>query len=451
MKRLLTLIFILPCIHSVYAQEMYDYCPMVEEGKRWTYDDYMDFRPDQYNHYYWYYFEGDTVIDGRRCLKMYAENEYNDGKVSYMGAFYEENKKVYRILKEDTPVLIYDFDCKEGDVIKVAEGMLTVERIFTEQNADRTLRILELSSEEASDLHFYWIEGVGCMQDFFQMIPLPGNNRSLARCELKDEVLYQYVQPKFTEDGYHEMAIEGKTWNYIHHYEDGSGVHEEPYSYVVRGDTVIGRTVCKKLYYKDSDTEQLAYILSEKGRDLYTLLPGSSVWTNPYQFGRADYGRIFDWDSKQGTGRVYWMLHDTDTITVNGTDFRRLTFYSKTIDGGTAGMISTIEDGSDVWHEIWIEGVGSELTGIETPVHEKPLDAKEYTRFVSCYENGLCIFTAKDFVTRSLTSTTASPMVNGKWSNSKWSNGQCFDLAGRRLAAPPAKGVYIKDGKKMAR
>jgi hypothetical protein len=139
------------------------------------------------------------------------------------------------------------------------------------------------------------------------------------------------------------------------------------------------------------------------------------------------------------------MLHDTDTITVNGTDFRRLTFFSKTIDGGTAGMLSTIEDGADVWHENWVEGVGSELNGIETPVHEKPLDTKEYTRFISCYENGQCIFTAKDFVTPSLTSITAKPMLNDYPVN-----GQSFDLTGRRLSSPPAKGVYIENGKKKA-
>ena len=35
--------------------------------------------------------------------------------------------------------------------------------------------------------------------------------------------------------------------------------------------------------------------------------------------------------------------------------------------------------------------------------------------------------------------------------NSKSENGKCFDLAGRRLAASPSKGVYIKNGKKVAR
>ena len=28
-------------------------------------------------------------------------------------------------------------------------------------------------------------------------------------------------------------------------------------------------------------------------------------------------------------------------------------------------------------------------------------------------------------------------------------NGESFDLSGRHLSTPPAKGVYIKDGKKI--
>ena len=40
---------------------------------------------------------------------------------------------------------------------------------------------------------------------------------------------------------------------------------------------------------------------------------------------------------------------------------------------------------------------------------------------------------------------------NHQMVNRKSVNGKSFDLTGRRLVAPPAKGVYIKDGKKMAR
>ena len=135
------------------------------------------------------------------------------------------------------------------------------------------------------------------------------------------------------------------------------------------------------------------------------------------------------------------MLHKIDTITVNDTDFRRLEFFSKTIDGGTPGMLKTIEDGPDVWHEIWVEGVGSELNGIEDPVHEKPLNDKDYTRFVSCYENGRCIFTAKDFRTDGVT----FPASTATTQSSPW-----YTLSGRHLPSlPTQKGIYIKDGRKV--
>ena len=106
-------------------------------------------------------------------------------------------------------------------------------------------------------------------------------------------------------------------------------------------------------------------------------------------------------------------------------------------------MLATIEDGADVWHEIWVEGVGSELNGIEDPVHERPLNDKDYTRFVSCYENGICIFTANDFTTTSITSPSSlnpQPSTLTPW----------YSLSGRSLTAPPTRpGLYIKDGHKV--
>ena len=448
MKQILSSILLFFASHAMIAQDL-PYRPLVEEGKRWTYDNYLDFRPDEYNHYYWYYLKGDTIINGKTCLKMFSENEYNDDKIIYKGALYEENRKVYFVNDVRKFTLLYDFGGMKGDEIMTEEGLFTVEAISTIENQEETFRMFELSSKELEDepdaeyMHVFWIEGVGCTKDFFAMIPYPGNYCSLVRCEVNGEVLYQYIQPKYTDEGYHEMAIEGKTWNYIHHYEDENGVHEEPYSYVVKGDTVIGRTKCKKLYYQDSQTERFVCTLFEMGRDFMKLQPGSRAWRSPYQFGRTDFGRVFDWDSKQGAGRVFWMLHDRDTITVNGTDYNRLTFYSKTIVGGTTGMLATIEDGADVWHEIWVEGVGSELNGIEDPVHERPLNDKDYTRFVSCYENGICIFTANDFTTTSITSPSSlnpQPSTLTPW----------YSLSGRSLTAPPTRpGLYIKDGHKV--
>jgi hypothetical protein len=377
---------------------------LVEEGKRWTYVRTPD-HPAYSPYFYEYYLEGDTVIGGQKCLKLFSENEYNDNKVIYKGSLYEEDKKVYAFLPEQgTADLLYDFGCEVDDEICVSEGRMLVTDIIQREYDGMTLRFYNLLWLSDDGMHnvdgCVWVEGIGGLIDFFQTVPTIGSSKWLYRCEVNGEALYryEYVQPKYTEEDYHEMAIEGKTWNYIHHYIDEKGTHvEEPYSYVVKGDTIIEQKICKKLYYQDSQTERFVCALWETGRDLMKRPSGSDSWQRTYQFGRTDIGRVFDWDSKQGTGRVFWMLHDRDTITVNGMDYYRLTFYSKTIDGGTTGMLTTIEDGPDVWHEIWVEGVGSELNGIEDPVHEKPLNNEDYTRFVSCYEDGVCIFTANDF------------------------------------------------------
>ena len=380
---------------------------------------------------------------------MYAENEGNDGKIAhYIGALYEESKKVYMIEPEREAYILYDFDCKEGDVITAGGETLKVVRISTQQNEERNLRVYELlptAYEEGNELPVTWIEGVGCTMDFFGMIPFPGNYNSLVCCEVNGETLYQYVQPKYTEEGYHEMAIEGKTWNYIHHYVDEEGEHDEPYCYIVKGDTLLQeRFTYKKLYRQDASGERYVGTILEEGRDVYMLYAGTTVWRCLYEFGRDDIGRVFDWESKYGRGRVYWMLNAIDTIQVRGQDFRRLIALQRTIKGGTPKQLSTIEEGEDVWHDIWIEGVGSQYSGIETPIHEAQPD-NDYTYLVSCYENGKCIFTAADFTTavRDIPQSPSQPDANSSFVNRHSSS--LYDLQGRRLSAPPARGMYIQD------
>ena len=417
MKRLILCYILSSLMFGLHAQQEDNYRPLVEEGKRWTYDNYLALRPEKYNHFYVYYLQGDTVIGGKNCLRMYAENEGNDGKIAhYIGALYEESKKVYMIEPEREAYILYDFDCKEGDVITAGGETLKVVRISTQQNEERNLRVYELlptAYEEGNELPVTWIEGVGCTKDFFGMIPFNGNYNSLVCCEVNGETLYQYVQPKYTEEGYHEMAIEGKTWNYIHHFVDEKGEHDEPYCYIVKGDTLLQeRFTYKKLYRQDASGERYVGTILEEGRDVYMLPAGATVWRSLYQFGRDDIGRVFDWESKYGRGRVYWMLNTIDTIQVRGQDFRRLIALQRTIKGGTPKQLSTIEDGEDVWHDIWIEGVGSQYSGIEAPIPEAQPD-NDYSYLESCYENGECIFTAADFTTgiRNISTDAYRPFV----------------------------------------
>ena len=385
------------------------YRPLVEEGKHWTYDNFMPLRPAEYDHYYYYDLRGDTLIAGKNCLKMFSDNSNNDGIVRYEGALYEENKKVYCFYPEkEEAVLLYDFDCEVGDTIHVDEGEMVVKDIRTEDNGGipikkYTFQIISDYEEE----YVYWIEGVGAMMDFFSMMPAVGNYCSLNACELNGEKLYQTVEPEYTEEGYHKMAIEGKRWNYIHYYMEEDGFHEVPYSYVVKGDTIIRRTTYKKLWYQDEKTERFVCLLFERGREVLKSVRldsnDSPLMKSFFDFGREDFGRVFTWKAVENWGNTNWMVYGVDTIEVNNRPFRRYTCLQKYSKEGE--NLTTIEyDGKGVWHDIWVEGVGSESSGIEDqiPLHElSPIPPGEYdydfTRFVSCYEDGECIFTADDF------------------------------------------------------
>ena len=392
-----------------------DYHPLVEEGKHWTYDNFMPLRPAEYDHYYYYDLKGDTLIAGKQCLKIYSENKDNNNAIRYEGALYEENKKVYCFFpNKEAAVLLYDFDCAVGDVIQVSVGQLLVKDIQTEDNDGITIKryILQTTSNEEV---FSWIEGVGASKDFFNMLPLDGNYNSLSACELNGEKLYKPVEQELTEEGYHKMAIEGKCWNYIHYYVDEDGEHYEPYSYVVRGDTIIRRITYKKLYYQDEKTERLVCLLLERGRTVYKNIDlGNNSYDSPilktlFEFDREDFGRVFTWKADMKAGNTNWMVYGVDTIEVKGQQFRRYTCLQKYSEEGEE--LTTIDYGGEgVWQDIWVEGVGSATSGIEDqiPFHEPYVRTPgEYTAFVSCYEDGKCIFTKEDFYKESAGAETA--------------------------------------------
>ena len=410
---LLFIAFVLASVTMLAQGDSNEYRLLVEEGKHWTYDNFMPLRPAKYDHYYYYDLRGDTLIAGKNCLKMYSENQYNDSITRYEGALYEEYKKVYCFYpNKDEAKLLYDFDCEVGDTLHVSAGQMVVKDIQTEDNGDIVIRKYILQwSEVYEDINYreeydiIWIEGVGATSDFFDMLPFPGNYSSLNACELNDEKLYQKVEPDYTDKGYHKMGIEGKRWNYIHYYLDEDGEHRAPYSYVVKGDTIIRRTTYKKLWYQDEKTERLVCLLLEQGREVLKSLDfGDNSYDTPlmksfFAFDREDFGRVFTWKAENNSGNTNWMVYGVDTIEVKGQPFRRYTCLQKYSEEGE--KLTTIDyDGEDVWHDIWVEGVGSASSGIkdQIPSHEPPVRTPgEYTYFVSCYEDGECIFTADDF------------------------------------------------------
>ena len=90
-----------------------EYVPFVYEGRTWevaTVSNASEVsNPLLYKiSYTRYFFQGDTVIGGHRCLNMYVEEE---GNKQFVAPYYEENKKVYFIPSPEYPdgLLLYDF------------------------------------------------------------------------------------------------------------------------------------------------------------------------------------------------------------------------------------------------------------------------------------------------------------------------------------------------------
>ena len=177
-----------------FAQD--DYRPLVEQGKKWTYhhDTY------QYVYDYHYTLEGDTVVSGKDCLKMYSENKDDKGERQYEGALYEEDRKVYCFYPgKDEASLLYDFGCEVDNVLHIHGVELVTQAIGAIEVNGKNINRYDFQvqqtisdSEETFVIgNMSWVEGVGATRDFFSMLPLDGNYNSLVACEVNGEVLYQ--------------------------------------------------------------------------------------------------------------------------------------------------------------------------------------------------------------------------------------------------------------------
>ncbi len=110
---------------------MDDFRPFVEEGKVWKVGNTQTIVNNSVQVVDYYYFDGDTIIDGRTCKQMMCQrfvspdysNEYWTPKNSLtkVGAWYEDDQKVYfyNLQKEkDYWRIKYDFSLEANDTLQ---------------------------------------------------------------------------------------------------------------------------------------------------------------------------------------------------------------------------------------------------------------------------------------------------------------------------------------------
>ena len=167
--------------------------PFVQDGKVWTYEA-SNFIYD------WeetFSLEGDTLINSRKCLKLYYTCQLYQQEHLYKGAMFEEGGKVYFFASDSTtPVLLYDFSYEPGTIIKVGEFELRINETRLVKYHGEYLKVIDYCILGDEEYPFEGIEGLGflgggltCLIDGYTPVNT-GGERSLKTCAVNGEVVF---------------------------------------------------------------------------------------------------------------------------------------------------------------------------------------------------------------------------------------------------------------------
>ena len=193
---------------------MDDFRPFVEEGKVWKVGNTQTIVNNSVQVVDYYYFDGDTIIDGRTCKQMMCQrfvspdysNEYWTPKNSLtkVGAWYEDDQKVYfyNLQKEkDYWRIKYDFSLEANDTLQFlnVDGyppfIIGPKQTGGLEGFKAVYRDIRMCGDEGQHFHStFWLEGVGDINgptrypiDPILDDPVP---EFLMSCVVGDEVIY---------------------------------------------------------------------------------------------------------------------------------------------------------------------------------------------------------------------------------------------------------------------
>jgi len=173
------------------------YRPFVEDGKVWMVKVISDGWPkEEWIDYY--YFDGDTIIGGQLSKRMMCvkgdhieykspENIESVESGKYIGAWYEQDKKVYFASNHQEQFeLLYDFTLSTGDSIQNPEGQLLLVN-----KASEGIPGFKGTYYKIGDINVErWLEGVGSETFPHANFSWNGNMGALIACCVGDEVIY---------------------------------------------------------------------------------------------------------------------------------------------------------------------------------------------------------------------------------------------------------------------
>lgn len=192
------------------TEEDDDYRPFVEEGKVWKVGNTQTILDNSVQVVDYYYFAGDTIINGKTCKQMMCQRfvnpnhpyyEYFPKSPSKVGAWYEENKKIYFYdeTRQSTRIM-YDFSLNANDTLLFLTDWSSPFIIGPKQTGGidgfkGVYRDIRMCGEEGQSYHdTFWLEGVGCIRGPISnpCDPILGDPKPefLMSCTVGDEIIY---------------------------------------------------------------------------------------------------------------------------------------------------------------------------------------------------------------------------------------------------------------------
>ncbi|MBR5039385.1 MAG: leucine-rich repeat protein, partial [Prevotella sp.] len=174
------------------------YRPMIEDDKVWTVrliPSWADPDEEQTEKYFeYYYFDGDTIINGQTAKRMLYDRIGSnwDKSGEYIGAWYEQDKKVYYASKGKQQFeLLYDFTLSTGDIIQSEDRVLQVTKMSSGIPGFKGT-YYDLKYEYQTSIVERWLEGVG--SQYYPWLNLctrwAGAPVALLACKAGDEIIY---------------------------------------------------------------------------------------------------------------------------------------------------------------------------------------------------------------------------------------------------------------------
>ncbi len=217
-------------LYDVWPKKEVAYRPFVEEGKVWKVGSTTGISDGIVKMVEYYYFDGDTIINGKTCKKMmcqrYASPNHPDYDIisrnpsqSYIGAWYEEDKKVYVYNSLNQRKMTYDFSLEANDTLFIGNQPYVIGPKQTGglegfKGVYRDI-LWCFGGDPYYNYNTTWLEGVGGIDGPTVNVYYgeEGHGLFLMSCTVGDEVIY--LNDEY-EDGATPIEARKKRFDFSH-------------------------------------------------------------------------------------------------------------------------------------------------------------------------------------------------------------------------------------------